>query len=75
VERALSPLESRSGHIEWLSGRVASNTIRDGERCVVEAEWPDGTIEKIEAFQHEFEAADWIASQSPGWLLEQTMLD
>jgi hypothetical protein len=49
--------------------------LRDGERWVVEAEWQDGTIEKIEAFEHQFEAADWIASQSEGWLEERVISD
>jgi hypothetical protein len=40
---------------------------------VVEAEWPDGTIEKIEAFK--YEAADWIVSQSEDWLQERVLID
>ena len=47
--------------------------LSDGEKWSVEAEWPDGTIEKIEAFKHQFEAADWIASQSEGWLQERVV--
>jgi len=44
--------------------------LRNDEQCVVEAEWPDGTIEKIEAFKHGYEAADWITNQSGIWLEE-----
>jgi hypothetical protein len=49
--------------------------LRNNEQCVVEAEWPDGTIEKIESFKHQFEAAEWIASQSEGWLQERVLMD
>ncbi len=49
--------------------------LRNDEQCVVEAEWPDGTIEKIEAFKHRYEAADWITNQSGIWLEERTMID
>jgi hypothetical protein len=49
--------------------------VRNDEECVVEAEWPDGTIEKIEAFRHEYEASDWIASQSEDWLQERVLID
>lgn len=49
--------------------------VRNDEQWVVEAEWPDGTIEKIEAFKHKYEAADWIASQSEDWLQERVLID
>ena len=49
--------------------------LRNDEQCVVEAEWPDGTIEKIDAFKHRFEAADWISNQSESWLQERVMTD
>jgi hypothetical protein len=49
--------------------------VRNDERRVVEAEWPDGTIEKIEVFNHKYEAADWIASQSEDWLQERVLID
>jgi hypothetical protein len=34
----------------------------------VEAEWPDGTIEKVKAFKAELEAIDWLSWQSHAWL-------
>ena len=34
----------------------------------VEAEWPDGTIEKVKAFKAEIEAIDWLSWQSQSWL-------
>jgi hypothetical protein len=49
--------------------------VRNDEECVVEAEWPDGTIEKIETFKHEYEAADWISNQSESWLQERVLID
>jgi hypothetical protein len=45
--------------------------LSDGQQWTVEAEWPDGTIEQIDAFKHHFEAADWIACQSKEWLQER----
>ena len=42
--------------------------LRDGENWVVEAEWPDGTIEQIDAFKAHFEAASWVSTQSATWL-------
>jgi hypothetical protein len=34
----------------------------------VEAEWPDGTIERVKAFKAELEAIDWLSWQSHTWL-------
>ena len=34
----------------------------------VEAEWPDGTIEKVKVFKAELEAIDWLSWQSHAWL-------
>ena len=49
--------------------------LRDGGEWTVEAEWPDRTIENVDAFNHQFEAADWIASQSEDWLEERVMTE
>jgi len=42
--------------------------LRDGENWVVEAEWPDGTIELIDAFKAHFAATSWVSTQSEAWL-------
>ena len=42
--------------------------LNDGENWVVEAEWPDGTIEKIDAFKAHYQAASWVSTQSEAWL-------
>jgi len=34
----------------------------------VDAEWPDGTIERIKTFKAEIEALDWLNWQSHTWL-------
>jgi hypothetical protein len=34
----------------------------------VDAEWPDGTIERIKTFKAELEARDWLIWQSSTWL-------
>jgi hypothetical protein len=48
---------------------------RNDEESVVEAEWPDGTIERIEAFKDNYEAVDWISNQSESWLQDRVMTD
>jgi hypothetical protein len=45
--------------------------LSDGQRWAVEAEWPDGTIERIYTFTHHFEATDWIFDQSEKWFQER----
>jgi len=45
--------------------------LGDGQRWVVEVDWPDGTIEQVSEFQRQSEAADWITNQSEAWLQER----
>ena len=42
--------------------------LNDGQNWRVEAEWPDGTIEQINAFKAHFEATNWVSTQSEAWL-------
>jgi hypothetical protein len=42
--------------------------LGDGENWVVEAEWPDGTIEQINVFKAHYQAASWVSTQSEAWL-------
>jgi arylsulfatase A-like enzyme len=44
--------------------------LSDGERWHVEVEWPDGTIEQIDAFKADLEGVNWVRSQSEAWLRE-----
>ena len=39
-----------------------------GEKWIVEAEWPDGTIEQIDAFGDHRAAAIWVSDSSEIWL-------
>ena len=48
--------------------------LGDGQRWVVEVDWPDGTIEQVGEFQRQSEAADWITNQSEAWLEERGSL-
>ena len=48
--------------------------LGDGQRWVVEVDWPDGTIEQVGEFQRQSEAADWITNQSEAWLQERGSL-
>ena len=34
----------------------------------VDAEWPDGTIERVKTFEAELAALDWLSWQSQTWL-------
>ena len=36
--------------------------IADGDRWSVEAEWPDGTIERVDTFEARVDATSWITS-------------
>ena len=48
--------------------------LRDGGESQIEAEWPDGAIENVDAFNHQFEAAD-RSTQSEDWLKERVMTE
>ena len=41
---------------------------KGSDEWCVEAEWPDGTIEKVKAFKAELEAINWLSWQSRTWL-------
>ena len=49
--------------------------LADGENWLVEAEWPDGTIEQVGTFRGYLEATNWISTRSELWLLERTQAD
>jgi hypothetical protein len=42
--------------------------VRDAADWSVEAEWPDGTIERVKTFKAELAALDWLSLQSHAWL-------
>jgi hypothetical protein len=43
-------------------------TLSDRDEWVIEAEWPDSTLERVSTFRDHSAAADWIANQSEAWL-------
>jgi hypothetical protein len=43
-------------------------SLGDRDEWVVEAEWPDGTLERVIAFKNHSAAAHWIATTSESWL-------
>ena len=43
----------------------------DRDQWAVEAEWPDGTLERIDTFNDHSSATDWITTQSDVWLEER----
>jgi hypothetical protein len=40
----------------------------EASEWAVEAEWPDGTLERIGSFKSDADASDWITNKSKGWL-------
>jgi hypothetical protein len=42
--------------------------LTDHDRWAVEAEWPDGTLERVDTFKEHWSATDWIADQSDTWV-------
>jgi hypothetical protein len=47
--------------------------LHDSDKWVIEAEWPDGSIEPIDTFSEHFEALNWITNQAAAWT-EQPLL-
>jgi hypothetical protein len=48
--------------------------VTDGDQWEVEAEWPDGTLERINTFNDRSFATDWISTQSEAWLEVRTFI-
>jgi hypothetical protein len=45
--------------------------LTDRDRWAVEAEWPDGMLERVDTFQEHSSAASWIATQSDAWWVDR----
>ena len=43
-------------------------SLFDREEWVIEAEWPEGTLEQVTSFNTQSATADWIATASKTWL-------
>jgi hypothetical protein len=43
-------------------------SLGDLDEWVIEAEWPDGTLERVSTFKNHSAAAHWIATASEAWL-------
>jgi len=48
--------------------------LSDRDQWAVEAEWPDGTLERINTFNDRSFATDWISTQSEAWLEVRTFI-
>jgi len=44
----------------------------DDDRWCVEAEWTDGTIERIDTFESHLDAVNWVTTLSGEWVRERT---
>jgi hypothetical protein len=42
--------------------------LSDRDEWAVEAEWPDGTFERVNTFKDHLAATAWVATQSEAWL-------
>ncbi len=49
--------------------------LSDRDEWVVEAEWSDSTLERVNTFRDYSAAADWIANQSEPWLAVRRIQD
>ena len=47
---------------------ILYDILSDRDQWAVEAEWPDGTLERVYTFNDHSSAADWISTQSDAWL-------
>jgi hypothetical protein len=45
--------------------------LRDGDQWLIEVEWPDGSIEYVQAFKAHSEAVNWVKTHSETWLQER----
>jgi hypothetical protein len=54
-----------------MQGPLFQLVLSDGQQWSVEAEWPDGTLEKIGTFRHHSEAVNWLSTQSEFWLRDR----
>jgi hypothetical protein len=45
--------------------------LGEGENWRIEAEWPDGTIEKVDAFKAHVDAVTWLGTRAEAWLEER----
>jgi hypothetical protein len=48
--------------------------LSQDQQWVVDAEWPDGTIEQIAAFDGHLDAMSWLSNRSDTWLQERHQL-
>ena len=53
---------------KWTQKPILHLILGDGDQWAVEAEWPDGTLERINTFNDRSSATDWIRTQSEAWL-------
>jgi hypothetical protein len=42
--------------------------LSDRDEWAIEAEWPNGTLERVAVFTNHSAATDWIARRSQAWL-------
>jgi hypothetical protein len=42
--------------------------LSDRDEWAVEAEWPNGTLERVDTFKDYSAATDWVSTQSETWL-------
>ena len=43
-------------------------SLSDRDEWVVEAEWPDGILQRVSTFKNHAAAARWVATASKSWI-------
>jgi hypothetical protein len=62
-------------HVTVLVRRPLIYVVLLDERWVLEAEWPDGSIEHICTFEAHDEAVNWVKTHSETWMRERMLTD
>lgn len=67
-----SPFSIGRGHITMIAQKPLFYVVlRDGDQWLIEVEWPDGSIEHVQAFKAHSEAVNWVKTHSETWLQER----
>jgi hypothetical protein len=67
-----SPFSIGRGHITMIAQKPLFYVVlRDGDQWLIEAEWPDGSIEHVQAFKAYSEAVNWVKTHTQTWLQKQ----
>jgi hypothetical protein len=58
-------------HLMLAQKPLFTAVLPDGGEWLIEAEWPDGSIEHVCTFKAHADAAKWLKARSEAWLQER----